>query len=87
MNGSATIAPTSLITSDHQLAHRVKNFLLSRSAAGGGQVRVDADGGTITLAGTVSSFYHKQLWIHAAQRVAGVLRVIDEMDVRPVRPK
>ena len=69
--------------SDSQLATRVRNFLLSKAMPGRGQLQVSADGGTVTLRGRVGSFYHKQLWIHGAQRVAGVNRVVDELDVLP----
>jgi osmotically-inducible protein OsmY len=69
--------------SDTHLATRVRNFLLSKVMPGRGQLDVAADGGVVTLRGRVGSFYHKQLWIHGAQRVAGVHRVVDELDVTP----
>ena len=72
--------------SDEQLAARVRNFLSSR-LAGRNHLDIEADGGVIILRGQVSSFYQKQLCIHGAQRVAGVHRVVDELDVLPVRPR
>lgn len=72
--------------SDEQLAARVRNFLTSR-LAGRTRLDIEADSGVITLRGQVGSFYQKQLCIHGAQRVAGVQRVVDELDVLPVRPR
>jgi hypothetical protein len=69
--------------SDEQLSRRVHNYLASRQPAGGNSVEVRASGGIVTVRGSVSSFYQRQLYIHGAQRVAGVLRVVDEIDVRP----
>jgi osmotically-inducible protein OsmY len=75
------LAPSTDLYSDQQLATRVKNFLLSKAMPGRGQLDVSAEGGVVTLRGRVGSFYHKQLWVHGAQRVAGVNRVIDELQV------
>jgi len=79
------VAPHFETYSDDQLARRVHNFLINKQPHGSDRLAVDADGGIITLRGIVSTFYQKQLYIHGAQRVAGVLRVIDELDVRPAR--
>jgi osmotically-inducible protein OsmY len=71
--------------SDAHLAARARNTLLSKVNPGRGQLDVIAQGGVVTLRGRVSSFYHKQLWIHGAQRVAGVVRVVDELEVPHAR--
>ena len=68
-------------TEDELLARNVRNFVLGRIQPATHHVDVDADRGTVTLRGRVGSFYQKQLWLHGAQRVAGVRRVIDELDV------
>jgi osmotically-inducible protein OsmY len=68
-------------TEDELLARNVLNFVLGRIQPATNHVDVDADRGTVTLRGRVGSFYQKQLWLHGAQRVAGVRRVIDELDV------
>lgn len=79
-----SLAPTAMAYetfSDTHLAARVRNFLLSKISPGRGQLDVAVDSGVVTLRGRVGSFYQKQLWIHGAQRVAGVQRVVDELDV------
>jgi osmotically-inducible protein OsmY len=81
---SLVVAPVPLAYesfSDAHLAARVRNVLLSKVNPGRGQLDVVAHGGVVTLRGRVGSFYHKQLWIHGAQRVVGVERVVDELDV------
>jgi osmotically-inducible protein OsmY len=72
-------------SADEQLARRIRNFVSSKQLPGTATFRVDVDGGTVTLGGKVGSFYQKQLWIHGAQRVAGVIRVVDEIEVLPRR--
>lgn len=65
---------------DGDLAHRVANFL--------GQhfprlrtVEVQASQGVVTIRGHVNSFYERQLCINCCQRVAGVVRLNDEVNV------
>ena len=72
-------------SADEQLARRVLNFVSTKQLPGTATFRVDVSGGTVTLGGKVNSFYQKQLWIHGAQRVAGVIRVVDEIEVLPAR--
>ena len=69
-------------SSDQDLAFRVRNFLAAKSHGLRGNLDVIARSGTVTLCGMVGSFYQKQLWIHGAQRVAGVHRVIDNLEVK-----
>jgi osmotically-inducible protein OsmY len=73
--------PVVEVTEDELLARNVRNFVLGRIQPASNQVHVEADCGTVTLKGHVGSFYQKQLWLHGAQRVAGVRRVVDELDV------
>jgi hypothetical protein len=44
-------------------------------------VHIQVDGGTVTLRGIVPSFYDRQLAIEVTRRVAGVLKVRDELTV------
>ena len=62
-------------------ARRVRSFILARIGPDNGQVTIDAEAGTVTLRGVVGSFWQRQLWLSGAQRVAGVIRVIDEIEV------
>jgi osmotically-inducible protein OsmY len=79
------LATPMLDNSDEQLARRVRNFILARILPAANFVDVEADGEIVTLRGRVGSFYQKQLWLNGAQRVAGVRRVIDEIEVIPFR--
>ncbi|NUQ61577.1 MAG: BON domain-containing protein [Pirellulales bacterium] len=42
-------------------------------------------GGVVTLRGRVHSWHDKQLGLNSAQRVAGVLRLVDAIEVAPPR--
>ena len=69
------------LTNDEILAQDIRNFIVPRINPCANLVRVEANRGVVTLSGCVGSFYYKQLWLNGAQRVAGVRRVIDEIDV------
>jgi len=69
------------ISEDEHLARTVRNFVLPRVHPTSNQIHVEAHRGTVTLTGRVGSFYYKQLWLSGAQRVAGVRRVVDEIEV------
>lgn len=46
------------------------------------EIAVDADNGVVSLRGTVSSFRQRREAVRAAQRVYGVVAVVDELKVR-----
>lgn len=66
---------------DLDLVRRVQIFLHSKQVRSLRGVSVEADRGTVVLRGEVNSFYEKQLCISCAKRVAGVLELIDEIQV------
>jgi osmotically-inducible protein OsmY len=66
---------------DRDLERRVINYLVGRQVPSLRQIVVQADGGTVTMRGRVYSFHHKQLCINCCTRVAGVLRLVDELTV------
>ena len=66
---------------DRDLERRVMNFLVGRQVPSLRQIAVEADRGTVILRGRVYSFHHKQLCINCCTRVAGVLRLVDELTV------
>jgi osmotically-inducible protein OsmY len=68
---------------DRELQRRVHNFLQNRRLPRSSSVKVEAHNGVVTLRGSHRSFYHKQLCISCAQRVAGVVRLIDATKVLP----
>jgi osmotically-inducible protein OsmY len=66
---------------DRDLERRVVNYLARRHVPGLRQLAVEANNGTVTLRGQVRSFYEKQLSHHCCRRVAGVIRLVDAIDV------
>ena len=69
------------------LQRRVRSYLKSQARTSLRLIEVEAHRGVITLRGEVGSYYEKQLTWHAAARVAGVRRLIDEVLVRSERPQ
>ena len=67
----------------HELQSRVALFLKQRQVTVGGRVVVSADRGVVTLSGQVPTYYQRQLVFTLASRVAGVVRVIDQLEVPP----
>jgi len=67
--------------SDRDLERRVTSFLFARNLPTLRRLHVEADNGTVTLRGRVHSFYEKQLCQHACRRVAGVISMVDAIDV------
>ena len=63
------------------LARRVKNFLAGRNLPGLRRLSIDVDGSSVVLRGTVRTFYEKLLAVHCCQRVAGVINVVDGIEV------
>ena len=68
---------------DLALAHRVQECLRRAHRPSLQRLRVDAHAGVITLQGQVFSFHEKQLCLTLCQRVPGVLRVVDHINVQP----
>ena len=74
-------------TANGELERRVLATLTARNFPGLRRLIVQADGGVVTIAGRVRTFYEKQLAQHLARHVAGVIRVQDEVQVvEPTRP-
>ncbi len=76
------VAPLPL--SDRDLEHYVAVRLMDRNIAALRQVVVRADSGTVTLRGTVTSYYQKQLCIQACRAVPGVVTLVDEVEVASI---
>ena len=66
---------------DTDLQSRVQRFIRSTDASAFNQIDVEVDEGEVTLRGPVSSYYQKQLVLNTCRRVAGVLCVIDRVNV------
>lgn len=63
------------------LKRRVVNFLATKNRPGLRLLEVEVNGDVVILRGRVRSYYEKQLAGHLCERVAGVLRVMDDIDV------
>ena len=73
-----------VLLSDRDLEHHVAVWLRNRNVSALRQVTVRASSGTVTLRGTVTSFYQKQLCIQACQAVPGVMALVDEVEVASI---
>jgi len=80
-----TLMSLATLPTDEDLERRVFQYLLDRRMPGLRQLSVRANGGTVTLRGAVGSFYEKQLCSHICRRVAGVIRLDDQVAVREDR--
>lgn len=65
---------------DRELERRVVSFLHNRQHALRG-VTASADAGTVTLRGTVRSFYERQLCIEYCRQVEGLVKLVDHVEV------
>ena len=73
-------------TTDEQsraLEQRVILFLQQRHLVFGCRLWVEAADGVVTLSGRVPSFHQRQLIYAFTRRVAGVLQVVDLLEVDP----
>ena len=67
---------------DDEVRQRVSRFLYSRHFPAFRNLGVVVEHGAVTLTGQVQSYYEKQVAITSCQHVAGVLSLVDEIDVR-----
>lgn len=70
-----------LPVSDRDLEQRVTVFLATRHVPSLRHLAVEARSGVVTLRGRVRSFYEKQLSQECCQRVAGVVQLINAVEV------
>jgi len=66
---------------ERDLELRIRNFLDGRNIPGLRRIGVVVVGGQVTVQGRVRTFYEKQLALHCCQRVAGVIHVVDAIEV------
>jgi osmotically-inducible protein OsmY len=82
---TSNIAPIVVVDSgapaDRDLLRRVRTFLSTSHRPGLRSLQVEAHGGVVRLRGNVRTFYEKQLSVQLTRRVAGVVRLIDEVIV------
>ena len=70
-----------------ELEQRVQLFLASSNLPALRHLAVEIDGDTVILRGQVQTFYEKQLAVEFSRRVAGVIRVVDLVEVRGYAPR
>ena len=66
---------------DREVERRILNFLGSRRFASFDRLRVDVLDGHVTIRGHLDSYYEKQVALHTCQRVAGVIDLVDQIEV------
>ncbi len=72
---------------DIQLGRRLVNFLYQRQVPGSDHVLLDVRGGVVAVGGELPTRRAKWLCIECCRRVAGVIRIIDDVKVAPERVK
>lgn len=69
------------LSGDVQIVSAAQERLRATSIYELTQIRCALHEGTLFLCGTVSSFYHKQLAQEAVKALAGVTRIVNQLDV------
>ena len=76
-----TATPAILDVRAGDLAGRIRMFLHEHHLPILRRLTVEVAGDAVTIQGRVGSFYERQLAIECCKRVAGVRRVVDQIDV------
>lgn len=79
MSLSVAIFPSK--TADADIERRVVAYLGSRNRRSFRRLNVESQDGVVTLTGQLGTYYERQVAQETARRVAGVLRVIDGIQV------
>ena len=66
-----------------ELERRIANFLCQRRVPGGECIQLNVYGGVVAVSGRIPTRYAKWLCIECCRRVAGVIRVIDNVKIEP----
>ena len=73
--------PVEKSQADGDLERRVMSYLTARHVPGLRSLSVHARDGVVTVSGRVLTFYEKQLCNQCIRRVAGVMELINAVDV------
>jgi len=71
---------------DRDLERRVLGFLSTRHVPGLRNLQVEAHNGVVTVSGRVLTFYEKQLCNECCRRVAGVMQLVNSVNVADGSP-
>lgn len=72
---------------DDDLGHRLVNFLHGRHVPEQESVHLDVHGGTVVVSGRLRSRHSKWLCIECCRHVAGVIKLVDELEVNATAPE
>jgi osmotically-inducible protein OsmY len=75
------VSPAIKADGDRDLERRVTAFLAGRNVPALRRLYVHSSQGVVTLRGHVHTFYEKQLGGSVARRVAGVVQLVDDVQV------
>ncbi len=67
--------------SSWEIKRRITNLLCQRGVSSIQRLNIEVKNGTVTVRGTVASFYERQVCVSCCQHVPGVFRVVDEITV------
>jgi hypothetical protein len=81
-----TTSDETVATEREGLRQRVRLFLATSHIPTLRHVDVEIDGDVVLLRGKVRSYYEKQMALQFASRVAGVIQVVDSIEVRAYVP-
>jgi hypothetical protein len=82
-----TLPASSRFRPDEELRQRVQLFLLGSNLPNLRHLAVEVSGDTVILCGHVRTFYEKQLAIGLSRRVAGVIHIVDRIEVESYSPR
>ena len=74
-------AVQSTSSTDHDLGNRVSSYLYTLNRPSIRGLKVEVAHGEVILSGRLPSFYEKSLALNACQRVAGVMKLNDTIEV------
>jgi len=77
----SAISTLDTASTDIELVHRLANFLSQQHVPDVDCVRLDARGGVLVVSGALTSHHAKWLCIECCRRVAGVVAIVDHLDV------
>ena len=73
--------PTHVGFVDQDVLSRVESYLDSRHFRGFRDLHVEVTSGIVTISGKVDNFHERQVAVNSCRRVAGVMELVDEIEV------
>ncbi len=81
MKNDSTSATVQFAFADEDVCQRVYSYLSSRHFPRFRDLEIEVRRGVVTVQGTVGSFHERQVALNSCRRVAGVLELIDAIEV------